>query len=403
MINVQMLTYCVLFVTNIVAIQAFHHLKEDCCNLVEVLHDAEHWGDTLGEYTKMEDDHNGKMQFKSSLSNNMIYWNNDGYWVIGDDYELAKFYSMDDTTCPLDATMWYYFGDDAAWHEDSSVDIHCAKSTQECCETVQISRTSDSWADTIGDYYRLETEYNGRAQFRHSWNNNLLYWGSYNDWAVGDNYEYAKLYSADGSRCPMETQGWLYFGDDNQWHDDSSVEIKCGGNETTLPDSSSTSAIPSTTTSSEPGSCPEGWIDASSVNLGCLFVDTDTSGHHNISDAQLACDRVWSGSYLVEIFSAEQMEFLKDMLVEIEQEVSGEDGVLWWLSLYTQTVGSGEWIWPISGRTAEFTYWAEGEPLPQEDYNCAQMLPALTNEARWWASRCYDDYNNQLHVCQFMV
>ena len=152
----------------------------------------------------------------------------------------------------------------------------------------------------------------------------------------------------------------------------------------------------------EPGKCPDGWVDGSSVDMGCLFVDVTTSGHHNISDAQHACEMIESGSYLVEIFSEEQMEFLKEMLIEVEEEITAEDGVLWWLSLHTETVGSGVWVWPVSGRIADYTYWSDGEPLPEEDYHCAQMLSARNNEARWWASRCYDDYPDQLHVCQIV-
>ena len=59
--------------------------------------------------------------------------------------------------------------------------------------------------------------------------------------------------------------------------------------------------------------------------MGCLYVDVVTAGHHNVSDAQAACDRSLPGSYLVEIYNEQQMDFLRNILADIEQEIVGRE------------------------------------------------------------------------------
>merc|ERR1711936_49463 len=381
----------------------------NCCENIELTSEggsSDVWGETMGSYTMEEDQHNGKNQFKHKENLNRIYWNDDEFWAVSESYSEAKLYTPATSFCPDGTSPWFFFAGEG-WQEDPTVNIGCA-AAGECCNTIEITRSADHWGDTIGTYTRMSGQHNGRSQFQHTWADNLLYWNSDNDfgayWAVGEDYQYAKLYSMDDTSCPKDTSSWMYYGDDGLWYEDNTMEIHCVDGTTDSPNTSTTTGGNSTTTTawptSEPGSCPVGWMDGSVAGLGCLYVDTETAGHHNVSDAQAACERVQHGSHLVEIFNEEQMVFLTEILADIEVEIGNENGLFWWLGLTTEDVNSGIWTWSFSGQMAEYTYWDEGEPLPQEDYNCAQMLSALYNQARWWASRCFDDYPDQLHVCQ---
>ena len=56
------------------------------------------------------------------------------------------------------------------------------------------------------------------------------------------------------------------------------------------------------------GPCPEGWIDGSSVNMGCLFFEIEKFMYWH--EAQKFCGTMHE-SYLVEIFDSNQQKFIR--------------------------------------------------------------------------------------------
>ena len=60
--------------------------------------------------------------------------------------------------------------------------------------------------------------------------------------------------------------------------------------------------------SSTSGDCPEEWVDARSVSLGCLFFEEKAMSWW---DALLACRLRSKDAILVEVFKDEQLDYLR--------------------------------------------------------------------------------------------
>ena len=112
------------------------------------------------------------------------------------------------------------------------------------------------------------------------------------------------------------------------------------------------------------GECMEGWVDASSVGLGCLLADVfDIGAEEPVADQ--ICRAFGESARLVEIENEEQMSFLQSMLSQLEEELGITDGFIWyWIGL-NDMVNEGEWVWPVHG-LANYTYWdvEYDEPYP---------------------------------------
>ena len=113
--------------------------------------------------------------------------------------------------------------------------------------------------------------------------------------------------------------------------------------------------------------CPEGWVEARSVGLGCLLADISTADMNQTS-AQAVCQSYGQAGRLLEITSMEQISFLQNFLTEVELEWGtpdyGPGFIWWWLGLNDLQV-EGEFVWPVEGQ-ATLTYWDVDfeEPLP---------------------------------------
>ena len=87
---------------------------------------------------------------------------------------------------------------------------------------------------------------------------------------------------------------------------------------------------PNPSNSSGVGPCPDGWLDASFVNMGCLLLESSSGELGNLtwSLAEDWCQDL--GGALVEIKDEEQFEFLRLQLQLVEEE-EGEERY-WWTS-----------------------------------------------------------------------
>ena len=66
----------------------------------------------------------------------------------------------------------------------------------------------------------------------------------------------------------------------------------------------------------EQGDCLEGWVDASSVGLGCVLADLADMGAEEPT-AETVCKDFGEGGRLIEIFNMDQMSFLQTYLMQV--------------------------------------------------------------------------------------
>merc|ERR1712168_1486359 len=90
------------------------------------------------------------------------------------------------------------------------------------------------------------------------------------------------------------------------------------------------------------GSCAEGWIDGSVVDLGCILFNY-TGGTHTWTEAQQDCYTNHDGSHLVEPIIIEQHLFLKDVAYVLEA-ILGR-GHYWWVGA-TDEASEGRFYYP---------------------------------------------------------
>ena len=99
--------------------------------------------------------------------------------------------------------------------------------------------------------------------------------------------------------------------------------------------------------------CEPGWMDASSVNLGCLKFGTEAVSYQ---EANSFCQE--NGAFLIEIFSAVQMEF---MVMEL-QLLETLTGARFYWGGGTDLNREGQWYWSHSLIPIEDFVWARGQP-----------------------------------------
>merc|ERR1712050_361893 len=102
--------------------------------------------------------------------------------------------------------------------------------------------------------------------------------------------------------------------------------------------------------------CPPGWTDGLAYGMGCLLFNFNTTRTWN--EAQEFCDGM-DHSFLVEIFSTLQQEYLEEKAYEIEG-MTGEKRY-WWIGA-TDVGSEGVWWWTHSHRLIDFSAWATGQP-----------------------------------------
>merc|ERR1711951_179288 len=116
------------------------------------------------------------------------------------------------------------------------------------------------------------------------------------------------------------------------------------------------------------GKCPDKWVDASFVDMGCLFFNT-TAGM-TWDQASSTC-QMGSNSALLEITSDLQMTFIQRELTVIE-EFEGRH-FQWWTA-GTDVGINGQWIWIASLTAVEDFLWYGRFPSSHDDYNCMSLF-----------------------------
>ena len=92
------------------------------------------------------------------------------------------------------------------------------------------------------------------------------------------------------------------------------------------------------------GTCPSGWRNERSRGLGCLHVHLKTM---MIDQAMEYCDNL--NSHLLEIYTRDQLNFTRTMLMEVmeEMEMRDIDDVDWYIG--ATDLDTGTFTWPKVG------------------------------------------------------
>ena len=139
------------------------------------------------------------------------------------------------------------------------------------------------------------------------------------------------------------------------------------------------------------GSCPEGWIDASFVKMGCLYFDS-TAPLSSWDATSSMCQTATPNSTLVEITSEEQMAFIQ---MELDMLADHELPRHWWTA-GTDVGINGKWVWATSLTPVEDYVWAIGRPDQRDALNCLLLHADLG-----WAGFNYLCVSNVAYpICQ---
>ena len=146
--------------------------------------------------------------------------------------------------------------------------------------------------------------------------------------------------------------------------------------------------------------CPEGWLDASFTNLGCLFFERT---YMYWWDAQIACHG--KDAFLVEVLNEEQLDFIRLKLkvnkecfivssqYQLIQEGEGQYGHHYWYAGGINTPEDDDWYWSTSGLpVGQFNWNPVGEePDGVGDYLCYRT------DLDYYGADCF---GKQRSICQ---
>ena len=119
--------------------------------------------------------------------------------------------------------------------------------------------------------------------------------------------------------------------------------------------------------------CPEGWVDSSLVNMGCIFLGTSP---HTWDEASKLCQGL--NGTLVEIEDEMQMEFLQMQL----QLLEGPDATRpFWAGGRTDNDQEpdlkGDWKWATSSSPVGDFVWGERWPIDAQRASCLMLAPSM--------------------------
>ena len=123
--------------------------------------------------------------------------------------------------------------------------------------------------------------------------------------------------------------------------------------------------------SQETSNCPEKWLDASFVDMGCLYFNTTQD--ITWEDANAICQR--SNSTLIDISTEMQMGFLQ---MELDVIANAEGATHFWWTAGTDLGIEGRWIWATTLTAVEDFVWPSDGSFPREslNWNCLALHPS---------------------------
>merc|ERR1719341_1008642 len=121
--------------------------------------------------------------------------------------------------------------------------------------------------------------------------------------------------------------------------------------------------------SQETSNCPEKWLDASFVDMGCLYFNTTQD--ITWEDANSICQR--SNSTLIDISTEMQMGFLQ---MELDVIANAEGTTHYWWTAGTDLGIEDRWIWATTLTAVEDFVWiSDAYPRSRLDLNCLALEP----------------------------
>merc|ERR1712126_467926 len=117
--------------------------------------------------------------------------------------------------------------------------------------------------------------------------------------------------------------------------------------------------------------CPDKWLDASFVEMGCLFFNNTAAV--DWEEANVIC-KEYSNATLVDIQSEMQMGFLQ---MELDVIANAEGTTHHWWTAGTDLGREGRWIW-ITTLTAveDYVWMSESYPTNNTNFNCLNLHPS---------------------------
>merc|ERR1712168_360601 len=112
-------------------------------------------------------------------------------------------------------------------------------------------------------------------------------------------------------------------------------------------------------------SCSIGWMDASSVRMGCLYFDNSEA--YNWADANIYCNEM--DATLVEIDTIDQLDFVV-MVLQVIVVIDASHN--WWTAGTDQGV-EGTWRWISTSEDVPYFVWASGQPGGGTKENCLYL------------------------------
>merc|ERR1711962_1894506 len=110
------------------------------------------------------------------------------------------------------------------------------------------------------------------------------------------------------------------------------------------------------------GTCPDHWLDASFMEMGCLFFNN--TAPVSWEEAYISCKK-YSNATLVEIQSEMQMSFLQ---MELDVIANAEGTTHNWWTAGTDVGREGQWYWATTlTDVGDFVWWNHDTGL---DNNC---------------------------------
>merc|ERR1711879_300659 len=113
--------------------------------------------------------------------------------------------------------------------------------------------------------------------------------------------------------------------------------------------------------------CPIKWVDASFMEMGCLFFNNTAA--MTWEEAYISCKK-YSNATLVEIQSEMQMGFLQ---MELNVIANAEGANHHWWTAGTDLEREGQWYWATTLTEVGDFVWRSGEPNNGITYNCLYL------------------------------